>query len=242
MNADAHAGQNISGEQEANPTSQMAERMEKFKRYYETLLANYHAIGQQLQHAELHSPEVIVRLQEKRKEIARNIQLFLAKCSSLRSNTQPAPVHQETVLADKPLASVNNFVPAKASEVENEPCRAIFKRQTSLTTLLHSIDPNADLDDDARQFLLNVADNFLSSVATFSSMLAKSRNATCLSRKDIQLTLERCHSIRESKSFVSYKNHRAGTEGHRQRLQQVKKAATALNLKNLSSNSDNKQE
>lgn len=58
------------------------ERREKFKRYYETLQANYQAINYQLQTNDALSPEITAQLREKRKEIKANLQLLLAKLAA----------------------------------------------------------------------------------------------------------------------------------------------------------------
>ena len=220
--------------------------MEKFRRYYETLLANYHAIGQQLQHSELYTAEVKAQLQEKRKEIETNIQIFLAKCSSLRSNATAQssgmtmnaeikasiPAISETITPNPPFGTEKNSLHRQSENLMiNRP--EITKKGNTLDNLLNSIDPNASLDRAGRTFLLGVADRFISNVATFSSMLAKSRNATSLSEKDIRLCLEQCHSIKEPNKHkgVGKSNTRSGTEAHKLRLQQVKKAAAMSNTK-----------
>jgi len=112
----------------------------------------------------------------------------------------------------------------------------IVRRRIFLDSLVHSIDPEANLDSEARLFLLGVADRFLSSVAKFSSAVAKSRGSATLDIDDVRLCLEQFHSIRQPNTHSTSRHSLSKTtqhsEKHRMRLQQVKKTVHLMNIKN----------
>jgi len=66
----------------------------------------------------------------------------------------------------------------------------------AIRDLVYSVDPNARLEVEAENVLLDVASEFLESVTNFSSRLARHRNSDTLDVKDLQLHLDRQHNIR----------------------------------------------
>jgi len=57
--------------------------------------------------------------------------------------------------------------------------------------LVQSINPGEKLDAQVEQFLLQIADDFVDNVASYSCMLAKHRNSNTLEVKDVALHLEK---------------------------------------------------
>jgi len=66
----------------------------------------------------------------------------------------------------------------------------------AIRDLVYSVDPNARLEVEAENILLDVASEFLESVTNFSSRLARHRASDTLDVKDLQLHLDRQHNIR----------------------------------------------
>ncbi|KAI9571138.1 transcription initiation factor TFIID subunit A-domain-containing protein [Boletus coccyginus] len=66
----------------------------------------------------------------------------------------------------------------------------------SIQDLVTSIDPNVRIEPEVEDLLLQIADEFIDSVANFSCRLAKHRGGDTLEVKDLQLHLERNHNIR----------------------------------------------
>jgi len=66
----------------------------------------------------------------------------------------------------------------------------------AIRDLVYSVDPNARLEMEAENVLLDVASEFLESVTNFSSRLARHRASDTLDVKDLQLHLDRQHNIR----------------------------------------------
>ncbi|KAG8762926.1 Transcription initiation factor TFIID subunit 12 [Serendipita sp. 397] len=62
--------------------------------------------------------------------------------------------------------------------------------------LVATVDANVKVDAEAEDLLLEIADEFIDSVANFASRLAKHRNNTELELRDLQLHLEMHHGIR----------------------------------------------
>jgi transcription initiation factor TFIID subunit 12 len=60
-----------------------------------------------------------------------------------------------------------------------------------LHELVRQVDPNQTLDVDVEELLLEMTNDFIERVVTFSCQLAKHRGSDTLEAKDVQLHLER---------------------------------------------------
>jgi len=95
-----------------------------------------------------------------------------------------------------------------------------------LQNLVREVDPHEQLDEDVEEALLQLADDFIESIASSSCTLAKHRNSSTLEVKDVQLHLERqwnmwipgfgCDDIKPFKKAPS-------TEAHKQRMALIRK-------------------
>ena len=75
-------------------------------------------------------------------------------------------------------------------------------------------------------------DDFVESVTTFACNLAKHRKSNILEVKDVQLHLERNWNIRVPGYYGDSKNVRPNiADAHKQKLEQVKKAQAAAQIK-----------
>uniref|UniRef100_UPI00358F3B67 transcription initiation factor TFIID subunit 12 n=1 Tax=Myxine glutinosa TaxID=7769 RepID=UPI00358F3B67 len=95
-----------------------------------------------------------------------------------------------------------------------------------LQELVHEVDPNEQLDDDVEELLLQMADDFIESVVSAASQLARHRKSTTLDVRDLQLHLERQWNMwipgfgaEELRPFRKS----LATEAHKQRLALIRK-------------------
>ncbi|XP_076466607.1 transcription initiation factor TFIID subunit 12-like [Babylonia areolata] len=95
-----------------------------------------------------------------------------------------------------------------------------------LQELVKEVDPLEQMDDDVEEALLTIADNFIESVVSTACQLAKHRKSNTLEVKDVQLCLERSHSLWVpgfgSEDMRPMKK-AAVTEAHRQRQALIRK-------------------
>lgn len=98
-----------------------------------------------------------------------------------------------------------------------------------LHELVKQIDPTQTLDGDVEELLVDMANDFIDRVVTFSCQLAKHRGSDVLEAKDIQLHLERNWNIRVpgySRDDIRGPRPRKQTDMDKQRQAVVQKDAT----------------
>lgn len=109
------------------------------------------------------------------------------------------------------------------SSVQSEP-KVLDKRR--IADLLKEVDPLEQLDDDAEELLMQIADDFIDNVVTASCQLARHRKSSTVEVKDVQFHLERHWNMWipgfGSDEVRPYKRS-ATTEAHKQRLALIKK-------------------
>jgi transcription initiation factor TFIID subunit 12 len=112
---------------------------------------------------------------------------------------------------------------ATSSSTNPEP-KVLDKRR--ITDLLKEVDPLEQLDDDAEELLLQIADDFIDNVVTASCQMARHRKSSTVEVKDVQLHLERHWNLWipgfGSDELRPYKK-AATTEAHKQRMALIKK-------------------
>jgi len=74
--------------------------------------------------------------------------------------------------------------------------QAEHQMRRTIQDLVASIDPTVKILPEVEDLLLEIADEFIDSVANFSCRLAKHRGGDTLEARDLQLHLERNHNIR----------------------------------------------
>ncbi|KAF8566112.1 hypothetical protein P879_03089 [Paragonimus westermani] len=95
----------------------------------------------------------------------------------------------------------------------------------SLTQLLADLDPQLQLDPDTQEVLVNLASEFVTSVATKAQKLAAHRGSSNVEAKDIHFCLERDWDISVPGYSCEQRSLRQNilTEAHKQRLSLIKK-------------------
>ncbi|KJE92420.1 hypothetical protein CAOG_03397 [Capsaspora owczarzaki ATCC 30864] len=83
--------------------------------------------------------------------------------------------------------------PAYDAAPIDDDARSITR--TNLANIAHQIDPYERLDDDVQELLLDMADEFIESVASFACRLARHRQSNTLDVKDVASHLERNWNI-----------------------------------------------
>ncbi|PNF32865.1 Transcription initiation factor TFIID subunit 12 [Cryptotermes secundus] len=96
-----------------------------------------------------------------------------------------------------------------------------------LQDLVREVDPTEQLDEEAEELLLQLADDFVESTVGAACLLAKHRRASTVDVKDVQLHLERNWNMWipgfGTDELRPYKR-AAVTEAHKQRLALIRKA------------------
>jgi len=97
------------------------------------------------------------------------------------STSSPSPV------------SISGAGSASATEtttaVQSDSSQVLTKQR--LDDLVREVDPNEQLDDDVKETLLQIADEFIESVVSSACQIAKHRKSNAVDVKDVQLCLER---------------------------------------------------
>ncbi|XP_050381291.1 transcription initiation factor TFIID subunit 12 isoform X2 [Argentina anserina] len=120
---------------------------------------------------------------------------------------QASPRQQQNTRAQVPVnqkssplavAQPNTVQSAQQNRITSaeteEPCNRILSKRT-IHELVNQIDPSERLDPDVEDILMDIADEFVESITTFSCSLAKHRKSTTLEAKDILLHLEKNWNI-----------------------------------------------
>jgi len=100
------------------------------------------------------------------------------------------PAHIARGSEDTSMLGTNDTTHRRKNSANDQSMRR------SIQELAFSIDPNVKIDPEVEELLLDIADEFLDSVANFGCRLAKHRNGDTLEVRDLQLHLERNHNIR----------------------------------------------
>jgi len=106
--------------------------------------------------------------------------------------TQAAAVAAQPVHPQAAAASATASAPS-SSGYSQVPEQLLTKKR--LDDLVKEIDPYEQLDDDVKDAILNIADEFVESVISQACQVAKHRNAATVDVKDVQLVLERNYNM-----------------------------------------------
>ncbi|KAL6273506.1 hypothetical protein ACE6H2_024198 [Prunus campanulata] len=124
-----------------------------------------------------------------------------------------------------------------ASAEADESCNRILSKR-SIHELVNQIDPSEKLDPEVEDILMDIADEFVESITTFSCSLAKHRKSTTLEAKDILLHIEKNWNITlpgfggdEIKGFRKPLTN----DIHKERLSVIKKSIVATETANARS-------
>lgn len=134
----------------------------------------------------------------------------------------PGAAQANTALPSSAAATAANTDPLDASG------SILGKR--SIQDLLAQIDPRERLDPDVEEVFLEIADDFIENVASFSCKIAQHRKSKILEAKDVLLHLDKAYNITVpgfgGDEYRSYKRPSI-SETHKQRLAVVRKSAAA---------------
>lgn len=155
--------------------------------------------------------------------------------SSLAIAPQSNPGHNSTGQVNDLPASVNNSSsPASFStskpwnEVNSVPPVVVLNKQR-LQELINEIDPCEQLDEEAEEVILQMADDFIESIVTSSCQIAKHRGSKSLEVRDVQLVLEKNFNMNipgfgnTLSGLNRLKSHSSTTEAHKQRMALIRK-------------------
>lgn len=121
-----------------------ADRMERFKRYFDGLLANYRAITNQLQSNTSLTSEIVVQLREKQREIRANLQLLQNKFSTATAGGVQMPGNVKINAEDTAPA------PAQApAQLDDYECR-LDVPPCSIQSLASEVNDRILLNEDAK--------------------------------------------------------------------------------------------
>mmetsp|Transcript_119819 Transcript_119819/g.168680 ORF Transcript_119819/g.168680 Transcript_119819/m.168680 type:complete len:190 (-) Transcript_119819:104-673(-) len=119
-------------------------------------------------------------------------------------------------------------------QVERLKAQTEMLPKRKLEELVKQINPNQKLDHEVEELLVDMANDFIERVVTFSCQLAKHRGSDVLEVKDVQLHLERNWNIRVPgfpREDARVAKPVKPTEGHKQRLGAVQKDSTSKRRK-----------
>lgn len=128
-------------------------------------------------------------------------------------------------------AQANNALPSStAANTEPLDATGSILGKRSIQDLLAQIDPRERLDPDVEEVFLEIADDFIENVASFSCKIAQHRKSKILEAKDVLLHLDKAYNITVpgfgGDEYRSYKRPTI-SETHKQRLAVVRKSAAA---------------
>jgi len=137
------------------------------------------------------------------------------------SNLSPSPASISNAASGGPSSqqegASGNYLPSDSSQV-------LTKQR--LEDLVREVDPYEQLDEEVKDALLHIADEFIESVVSGACQIAKHRKANAIDVKDVQLCLERNWNMWipgfGSDDVRPYKK-ACVTEAHKQRTSLIKK-------------------
>ncbi|TGZ61838.1 hypothetical protein CRM22_007758 [Opisthorchis felineus] len=121
--------------------------------------------------------------------------------------------------------STEPTLPTQSTKVEVAASGNVVFTPASLTQLISDLDPQLQLDSEAYEVLVNLANEFIVSVASKAQKLASHRGSSNVDAKDIHFCLERDWDISIPGNLSEDRPLRQNSvvEAHRQRLALIKK-------------------
>lgn len=147
----------------------------------------------------------------------------------------PPPVSTNTGQVNDVSTPGNISAPAASiptnktmSDTNSIPPVVVLNKQR-LQELINEIDPCEQLDEEAEEMILQMADDFIETLVTSSCQIAKHRGSKSLEVRDVQLVLEKNFNMNipgfgnTLTGLNRLKSHSSTTEAHKQRMALIRK-------------------
>lgn len=119
--------------------------------------------------------------------------------------------------------------PSKTMVDGNSIPPVVVLNKQRLQELINEIDPCEQLDEEAEEMILQMADDFIETLVTSSCQIAKHRGSKSLEVRDVQLVLEKNFNMNipgfgnTLTGLNRLKSHSSTTEAHKQRMALIRK-------------------
>lgn len=150
----------------------------------------------------------------------------------LSSLPQPGSTNSGKVNDISAPGNISTSIPPQTNKTMGDmnsiPPVVVLNKQR-LQELINEIDPCEQLDEEAEEMILQMADDFIETLVTSSCQIAKHRGSKSLEVRDVQLVLEKNFNMNipgfgnTLTGLNRLKSHSSTTEAHKQRMALIRK-------------------
>lgn len=144
------------------------------------------------------------------------------------SNTGTGSVNDVPAAGNSSSSTPFPFSKPIGNDTNSFPPVVVLNKQR-LQELVNEIDPCEQLDEEAEEMILQMADDFIETLVTSSCQIAKHRGSKSLEVRDVQLVLEKNFNMNipgfgnTLTGLNRLKAHSSTTEAHKQRMALIRK-------------------